>query len=408
MWTTLKLWLENRYLKILNSISFFPALIVFLFLILAIFMFGFDFSSQGKHFKSQASWLNIKDATTARSIISSITAGVISLAVFSFSMVMIVLNQAASQMSNRVLDKLIGNRFQQLVLGIYIGTIVYAFFLLSTIRDIDSGLYIPSLSIYFLILLTVFDLFLFIYFLHYITQSVKYEVIIRKIKVSTQEAMGDICTWTEHASSSIMVESGHIILAQSSGIHEGFDKKSLLRFCEKHDCLIYIIPTPGTFILEGMPIAKVSEKLENDLRKDIALEVFLHESESIEDNYFYGFRQLTEIALKALSPGINDPGTAIISLRSLFELYAFRIKNFPNNTIVNKKGQARIILEELTFDKIFADTILPIWNYGKNDRMIRQELLLLLPQLLANASNSLAEKLLGKVKQMVKQEEFDF
>ena len=90
-------------------------------------------------------------------------------------MVMIALNQAASQMSNRVLSSMIENRFQQIVLGFYIGTIVYALFLLSTIRDINSGVYVPALSIYLLILLTVIDIFLFIYFLDYVTQTVKYE-----------------------------------------------------------------------------------------------------------------------------------------------------------------------------------------------------------------------------------------
>ena len=194
MLNNLRYWFINKFQKVLNSISFYPALIGLLFLILAIMMLGFDFSIQGKNVKSHINWLNIKDATTARSIISAIAAGIISLAVFSFSMVMIVLNQAASQMSNRVLDKLIGNRFQQIVLGIYIGTIVYAFFLLSTIRDIDSGLYIPSLSIYLLIIITISDIFLFIYFLHYITQSGKYEVIVRRIHDNTFKVLKDHCT----------------------------------------------------------------------------------------------------------------------------------------------------------------------------------------------------------------------
>ncbi len=82
---------------------------------------------------------------------------------------MILLNQAASQMSNRMLDSMIGNKFQQIILGFYIGTIVYSLFLLSTIRDITSGIYVPALSIYLLLLFTVVDIFLFIYFLHYLT-----------------------------------------------------------------------------------------------------------------------------------------------------------------------------------------------------------------------------------------------
>lgn len=80
-------------------------------------MISLDFSETGKQIKTQLEWLKLKDASTARSIISVIAAGILSLTVFSFSMVMIVLNQAAAQMSNRVLDKLIGNAFNKLYWG---------------------------------------------------------------------------------------------------------------------------------------------------------------------------------------------------------------------------------------------------------------------------------------------------
>jgi uncharacterized membrane protein len=154
------------YHKITGSIAFYPALLAIGFLFLTWMMLVIDYSEWGKSIKSNTSWLSLKDATTARSIISTIAGAIISLTVFSFSMVMIVLNQAASQMSNRVLSSMIGNRFQQTVLGFYIGTIVYSLFLLSTIRDIDSGVYVPALSIYLLILLTVIDIFLFFRLCH--------------------------------------------------------------------------------------------------------------------------------------------------------------------------------------------------------------------------------------------------
>lgn len=406
MINSIKIWFQNRYHKILNSISFYPALIGLLFLIIAIFMLGLDFSLQGKNIKSTVTWLNIKDASTARSIISAIAAGIISLTVFSFSMVMIVLNQAASQMSNRVLDKLIGNRFQQIVLGIYIGTIVYAFFLLSTIRDIDSGVYIPSLSIYLLMSFTIFDIFLFIYFLHYITQSVKYEVIIRRIFDNTLEVMKVNCFKNEETSIEIKIENGTKIFSNKSGIYESYGTHELIRFCKENNCLIHIIPTPGTTILKGSAIAEVSKVLDEDLNKELLNYLYIHESESIEENYFYGFRQLTEVAIKALSPGINDPATAIISLRSLFELYTFRIQHFPKTILRDKSSQAFVILSELTFENIFLDTIIPIWNYGKDDRMIQQKMQLLLSQLVNNHPNQTVEKLLKRVSEYSKANEF--
>src|SRR5687768_7576674 len=173
-------WSKGFYNRIITSIAFLPAVIALLFLSLSVLMIRFDFSPAGRNLKSNMHWLSLKDASTARSICSSIAGGIISLAVFSFSIVMILLSQAAGQMSNRIFGKLISNRFQQIVLGFYIGTIVYALFLLSTIRDIDTGIHVPAISTYLLITLTIVDIFLFIYFLHYITQSVKFETIIHQ------------------------------------------------------------------------------------------------------------------------------------------------------------------------------------------------------------------------------------
>ncbi|HEX7366180.1 MAG TPA: DUF2254 family protein, partial [Pelobium sp.] len=297
MLSKIKYWFVNRSKKILNSISFYPAIIGILFLVVAVLMLAFDFSRQGQHLKAQLNWLSIKDASTARSIISAIAAGIISLAVFSFSMVMIVLNQAASQMSNRVLDKLIGNRFQQIVLGIYIGTIVYAFFLLSTIRDIDSGIYIPSLSTYLLILITISDIFLFIYFLHYITQSVKYEVIIRRIYQNTFEVLSKSASSTEVPHLDINIASDNYVFSPKSGIYEGFDEAGLISFCEQHAITVQILIVPGFNVLKGFPLAKTDNQLTQQEQVKLADCFLINHTESIEFNFFYGFRQLTEIAL---------------------------------------------------------------------------------------------------------------
>lgn len=122
MMSTALQWLTQHYRRIVGSIAFLPAIIALLFLAVAVSMVYFDFSEQGRNIKNNLHWLSLKDASTARSIISAVVTGIISLAVFSFSLVMIILNQTAANMSNRILDQLIGNRFQQVVLGFYIGS----------------------------------------------------------------------------------------------------------------------------------------------------------------------------------------------------------------------------------------------------------------------------------------------
>jgi uncharacterized membrane protein len=402
MWVKIQIVLKKIHHNVVNSIAFYPALIGLLFLLISVLSITLEFSEFGMQLKSDWNWLSLKDASTARTIISAIAAGIISITVFSFSMVMIVLNQTASQMSNRILDNLIGSRFQQITLGIYVGTMVYAFFLLSTIRENNSDLQIPALSTYLLMLLTVFDIFLFIYFLHYITQSVKYSVIIRRIFNETLHSMEQFCGLEKEAKKNKMFEGGQPVVVPKTGVYAGFNERVLLAICEKNDCQVFIIHNNGTFIMRGLPIMQVSKKLPAETIEQLGDTVYLLESDSVVSNYFYGFKQLTEVAIKALSPGINDPGTAIESLRSLFQLIDFRLQHFPATVIKDAKNVERIFLEELTFDKIFSDSIFPIWDYGKNDRLIQQELNLLLTQMQFKRSHTLFSKLLSEVKTKIK------
>lgn len=401
-----RVWLEGRYYKTVNSIAFYPAFIGLLFLLVSYLTIAFDFSEAGKEIKAGLPpYTSLKDASTARSIISAITSGLISLTVFSFSMVMIVLSQAASNLSNRILNRLIGNRFQQVVLGIYIGTIVYSLFLLSTIRDIDSGIYIPALSTYLLILLTIFDIFLFIYFIHYITQSIKYDVIIHRVYDDTRDRLEKTCELPRPPTELIDLQGAHFVPANSSGIYEGFDTVTLLHYADENDCVFYTLHTPGTFILQGQPLLQVSKAISDDTKIKIARGLRINGTESIEENYAYGLHQLSEIAMKALSPGINDPGTAIISLRAMSRLFAYRLIFFPNNLVRNDDKQVRIMVQELTFDKIFENTVFPIWDYGKEDRLIQKEMYHLLDQLQKISPRSVTGRLLRKVTLAIEKQE---
>jgi len=378
-------WFRVYYNKIIESIAFYPAIIAIGFLLLSWGMIEIDFSPWGKNVKGGLSWLSLKDASTARSIISTVAGAIISLTVFSFSMVMIVLNQAASQMSNRVLTSMIENRIQQVILGVYIGTIVYALFLLSTIRDIDSGVYIPALSIYLLILLTVIDIFLFIYFLDYVTQTVKYETVINRVQKHTMATM-------EKKFEDLKKENiswSHLpfieIRSDESNYFQGFNEKKLLKIaCEKNLCISFLYKQ-ATYLIKGIVFMKVygTGLFDDECKHDLLSATDFFKGQPIDRNADYGFNQLTEVAIKALSPGINDPGTAVISLHSLSDLFAYKLYHNLPSVRLDNEGVKRIYIPCSSFDDMFEKCIHPIWNYGKNDEYIQKEITHMLKQLIA-------------------------
>lgn len=401
-------WIRIYYNKITESIAFYPALIAVGFLLLSWGMLEIDFSEGGKELKSGLSWLSLKDASTARSIIATVAGAIISLTVFSFSMVMIVLNQAASQMSNRVLSSMIENRFQQVVLGFYIGTIVYALFLLSTIRNIDSGIYVPALSIYLLILLTVIDIFLFIYFLDYVTQTVKYETVINRVKRKTLNTMhkqikavkGHRGIWSNMPFREIKM--------QETNYFQGFDEKRLLQIASKENVHISFLHKQATFLIKGTAIIRVysNARINEECFKDILSGTDFFSGQPIDRNADYGFKQLAEIAIKALSPGVNDPGTAVIALQSLAALFSYKMNyGFPELRLDNDQI-ARIYIPSSSFDDLFEKCMFPIWNYGKADEYIQHELSQIIEQLKTvdteNTHSVLLDKLNFKIQMEIK------
>lgn len=376
-------WLRIYYNKVTESIAFLPALIAVGFLLLSWAMLEVDFSGWGKGVKSGFSWLSLKDASTARSIVSTIAGAIISLTVFSFSMVMIVLNQAASQMSNRVLTSMIENRFQQTVLGIYIGTIIYALFLLSTIRDIATGVNVPALSIYLLILLTVVDIFLFIYFLDYVTQTVKYDTVINSVKKQTiismekqfEEVNDEAILWSDMP----YVE----LKAEESNYFQSFNESKLLKIVCKENLHIEFLYRQSTFIVKGTPFVKIYGKksLNKEVLSDIFSTIDFFGSQPLNINPDYGFVQLAEIAIKALSPGINDPGTAVIAINSLSDMFSCRLYCRLPELRRDSNNIVRVHIPTTTFTEVFEKCIQPIWNYGKNDVYIQTQLLQMVEQL---------------------------
>lgn len=397
-------WFRIYYTKITESIAFYPAIIALGFLVLSWVMITIDSSTWGEDFKSGLDWLSLKDASTARSIVTTVAAAIISLTVFSFSMVMIVLNQAASQMSNRVLSSMIENRFQQIVLGFYIGTTMYAFFLLSTIRDVSSDVYVPALSVYLLIVLIIIDIFLFIYFLDYVTQTVKYETVIDRVSNETMLSMKN--SFEEKQTLKIgWINLPYVeIKTQKSGYFQSFNQSKLLQIAQNEDLFISFLVKPTTFLLKDTPCARVYSraKVEEETIEKIADAIDFYDGQPIDKIADYGLRQLTEIALKALSPGINDPSTAVIALNSITRLLAYRLAYRPTEIKMDDDSTARIHVPTPSFQEMFEQYIYPIWHYGKEDMYIQQELINVIELLkkadTENLHSRLFDTLLLKVK----------
>jgi uncharacterized membrane protein len=368
-------WIRKLVNQFIHGIAFVPAMMAIGFVLLAILAMELDQQGYGEALNKSVKWLTLKDTATASNIVSTVAAGVISLTVFSFSMTMLVMNQAASQMSNRILDNIIADKKQKVVLGFYVGTIIYSLFLLSNISEAEEGAHTPSLSVYILLALTVIDIFLFVYFLHYITQAIRYEQLIQRIHKRTLHSLRKVVYGQKHAvhSEGAVGEEGELILSRESGYFQGFSAKRLLPFLEKHNLLIRFLYPEGTYVLKGTPFLLLQSQAQPSpsVLNRLFLDIDFYFGQEIDKNPYYGYQHLMEVGVKALSPGLNDPGTAVLSLNALTDLLAEKMQHTVPSLLLDKQGQPRIQTKEYDFEALFRFAVLPIWDYGKKDRLIQ-------------------------------------
>jgi uncharacterized membrane protein len=370
---------------ITRSIAFLPSLLIFGFLLVALMLLEVEDLPIGKWFQDNFKIVIIKNEDTARSILTTIIGGLFSLVVFSFSMVMLLLNQASSSYSPRLLPGLISNKRHQLILGVFIGTIVFALTTLANVLPETRSYKVPGIAIFFCLLATLLCLSLFIYFLHSISQSIQISNILKRLYKKTEHQLritpkhSNTCSWEG------LNQDWKVIKAQESGYLHSVDKSSLLDVCQKLDCNIEVLPCSGTFILAGQIVAKIDQSLEEEELDRIHACFILEDLELIENDFNVGFKHINEIILKAMSPGINDPGTALTAIDYLTDLYRQRIKIADDEALQDDEGVTRVLLHHRTFADLLYANISEIRAYAKHDPQIVLRLVRLLSVLLETA-----------------------
>ncbi len=173
-----------------------------------------------------------------------------------------------------------------------------------------------------------------------------------------------------------------------SGVSEGYlqniNYSLLIKMAQDNNIIIDILTSKGTFLLKNYPLLKTNKDISNDksIKKSL-LDCFItYPGEYIEENHIYGFKQISEIAVKALSPGINDPGTAIHAIDLLTILYLAQMEARESRYLFDDQGQLRIIKNLISFDELLYRYLSPIRIYGKTDAIVVIRLLECLNKLL--------------------------
>lgn len=370
------------YLAITSSIAFYPTLISLSMLALAGILLSLEDDQMTKFLLDNAPYLVVDNAETARSILSTLIGGILSLMVFSFSMVMVLLNQASSNFSPRLLPGLISDKRNQLVLGTYLGTIIYNIIVMISIVPSGDEYTINGFSILVGILFGILCLAMFVFFIHSISTNIQINNILKEIFDQAKGRLNHLIeAERQEAVPPKVANNWHSIKSTEAGYYQGVNITGLTKFVDAHNVNVKVIPTKGMYVLPNDTIIKYDTDLSEDQIKALGDYLIYSGADNVGDNYVLGIKQITEVGVKAMSPGINDPGTAVMTIDYLTELLALRMQIDELEVYKNSETDYTLQLSTVSFDDLVYEALAAYRQYCKHDIILMQKLISMLSYL---------------------------
>ncbi|HEU4604415.1 MAG TPA: DUF2254 domain-containing protein, partial [Steroidobacteraceae bacterium] len=336
MKTGLSLLLErllNVWQRLTGSLWFVPGVIVFGAVAVAILLVD---ASTHVDTTTLAAYPRIFGATPESSskMLSTIAGAIITVAGVTFSVLVVAVAQASSQYTPRVLRNFMRDRLSQVTLGALVGVFIYCLVVLRTIRAEQGQTFLPALAVLGALVFAVLAVALLVYFIHHIASTLEVGSIVANIAGETiaaidrQYADDDA---DENNTASVhwlaALDQGGMrwwtVQSWSTGYIQYIELESLCALAHEVHCVVRLHYGAGDFIVAGGPMLQVlaadppHEKFIRELRSRFVIDSY----RTVYQDVGFGIRQMVDIANKALSPGINDPTTAITCIEYLSAIF---------------------------------------------------------------------------------------
>ncbi|SDD59503.1 Uncharacterized membrane protein [Algoriphagus faecimaris] len=347
------------------SFWFIPVLLIFFSIALSVGMVYVDSLIQIDQ-KGILRFFFVQNLDSARSILTTISGAMIGVAGTVFSVTLVALTLASSQFGPRLIKNFMYIRLNQVVLGAYISTYLYCLLVLNSIKDQQDYTFIPSLAILMAILATVVNIILLIVFIHQIAISIQADKVVSdisdfiaiQVKTLFPEKMGNEPDNPEALDiKKILVSYPKTFLIESpkSGYLQYADSENLMGIISQEDLVLELNNRPGSYLVEGKELGKIYSKeelKENTLRK-IHDQFVIGKTKTAQQDLEYSIHQMVEIAARALSPGVNDPYTAISCIDNLSSTLSYLADvKFPSQYRFDQDQNLRIIADTLDFEGV--------------------------------------------------------
>jgi uncharacterized membrane protein len=257
-------------------------------------------------------------------------------------------------------------RLNQVVLGSYISTYLYCLLVLNAIKESDGEIFIPSISILVAIIMAILNIVLLIVFIHNTAISIQADKVVSDIsgfiakqvvtlfpeKIADEPESEKIIDLDEIRSG---FKNSISVKCPKSGYLEYIDTGSLMESIKDLDGVLELYFRPGGYMVEDMEIGKfhTSQEIEKEALGKITTNLLIGKTKTSQQDLEFSIHQMVEIAARALSPGINDPYTAITCIDNLTATLSYLARaKFPSKYKYDDDNNLRLIADILDFEGV--------------------------------------------------------
>jgi len=338
---------------------------------------------------------------SARAVFAAIAGGLITSITLLLSMMLVAVQLASSQFSPRTLRDWLGNRTLQNAVGFVLGTTVFCLLALRSTRDVgeDDDAIIPHITVLTAVALGVLSLVAVVRAVDHITDSLRVSSVAERVSGHTVRVIERVFAPTHDPAGRVGPESGALrddgwidvpvgatpLEAPASGWAQQIDDELLLDALPPQRTG-YLTVTVGGFITAGSPLLWIAPGVDGieQCRAGILDAIALGNTRTMQQDAEFGMVQLTDIAVRALSPGVNDPGTACDVIVHLGTVMAV-LWQYPAPPTTRRAGTRTIVRRQPTHAALFERAFGPVVHYGGTDRQVVHTLTQVVSQLRSEA-----------------------
>ena len=320
----------------------------------------------------------------ARDILSTLAGSLFGMITISFSTIMVVLTMYSSQFSPRTVQDFLRSKMTLKVLGVFIGGFIYSIITLLFIKDAPGSNAV--FSAFFGVIIAIICLGYFVVFIHHAANSVQVNILIEKLRDEVIEIVNRIEERNNNDDriqnespnnlEEITSKEPKCIYANKSGYIQNIADLKLTTNAGKEDIVVRADKMIGDYVTENSVIFSIWD-YEGEIEDlDLLKYVIIDSERSKENDIEFGLLKLTEVALKAISPGINDPNTAVFCINQLgWILSRIAVANLENTYYYDEDDNLRFILEDISFGDLLYKTFYQLRYYGNRDVSVAGALL---------------------------------